>query len=121
MQGKLEQVVKQGCQPEVQGQLKAMTQQLEDMRDWQVFATAPKKEALVADMEALVDSEWRAELLADKIHDLQQQWKALTGGRSDQALWERFQTAGDQAFEPCRAFLQSEPSNASSLSPLVTP
>ncbi len=87
-----------------QRQYRSLSARLQEMRDWQGFATTPKKEALVNTMEALINADIDAGILADKIHALQEEWKTLGHAPADQALWERFQAAGDQAFEPCRAY-----------------
>ena len=87
-----------------QRRLRALQARLQEMRDWAGFATAPKKEQLVESMEALINASIAPDLLAEKIHDLQEEWKSLGTAAGDNALWERFQAAGDQAFEPCRAY-----------------
>jgi len=85
-------------------QFRSLQARVQEMRDWAGFATAPKKEQLVEAMEALVDAAIAADLLAEKIHDLQEEWKSLGTAAGDNALWERFQAAGDKAFEPCREY-----------------
>lgn len=89
-------------------QLKALSTRLNEMRDWAGFATAPKKEALVAAMEALVGADISADVLADKIHALQDEWKTLTGTPGDHELWERFRTAAEKAFEPCKQYFAEQ-------------
>ncbi len=78
--------------------------QLQELMDWQGFATVPKMEELCAAMEALIDSGKSADVLADEINLLQQEWKTLGGGdrKTTQQLWERFKAAADKAYEPCR-------------------
>ncbi|MDK2777430.1 MAG: DUF349 domain-containing protein [Pseudomonadota bacterium] len=88
----------------LQREFRALNSRLQEMRDWAGFATAPKKEALVAAMEALTEADMAPDLLASKIHDLQEEWKTLGTAPGDNELWERFQAAGDKAFEPCRAY-----------------
>ena len=72
--------------------------------DWHDFAVTPKKEALVATMAELQNSTLAPDDLADKIHDLQEEWKLLCKGgeNQDEALWQAFQSAADKAFEPCK-------------------
>ncbi|MDO6749877.1 DUF349 domain-containing protein, partial [Gilvimarinus sp. 1_MG-2023] len=55
-------------------------------------------------MEALIDADISPDVLADKIQVLQDEWKTLNSSQPDKALWDRFQAAGDKAFEPCRAW-----------------
>ena len=78
--------------------------QLDSMRDWQTFATSPKKESLCGEMEALIDSKISVEARATKVRELQANWKELSVGAdsSDRALWNRFKRAADKAYEPCR-------------------
>ncbi len=87
----------------------SLTEQLDELKDWQGFATAPKMEQLCTEMAALISAQIDATQLAQKIHDLQEQWKSL-GGLPDkqqhQALWVRFKTAADTAYEPCKQYYQ---------------
>ena len=89
-----------------QRQFQSLTAQLAEIRDWQGFAATPKKQALCESMEALVNSNIDAALLADKIHDLQEEWKALgpIARQDDKILWNRFRSAADKAYEPCKAY-----------------
>ena len=88
----------------LQRRFRALQARLQEMRDWAGFATAPKKEQLVEAMEALAEASIAPDLLAEKIHNLQEEWKSLGSANGDNELWERFQAAGDKAFEPCRAY-----------------
>src|SRR5690606_15039595 len=99
-QQQLKQLDNQSAAP-LQRRLRALNTRLQEMRDWAGFATSTKKEALLEAMEALIGAELAPDLLADKNHTLQEEWKALSGLAGDHDLWERFQQAGDQAFEPC--------------------
>ncbi|WP_430462658.1 DUF349 domain-containing protein [Thalassolituus sp. LLYu03] len=88
----------------LQREYRALTARLQDMRDWAGFATQPKKAALAEAMEALVGSALSPDVLADKIHAMQDEWKTLNTGHGDAELWERFKAAADKAYEPCRAY-----------------
>lgn len=103
IQNALRQIEDQQSQA-LQREFRALIGRLQEMRDWAGFATHPKKEALVAAMEALVGADIAADVLADKIHNLQEEWKALGAVPGDNDLWTRFKEAGDKAFEPCRAY-----------------
>ncbi|MDZ7923617.1 MAG: DUF349 domain-containing protein [Marinagarivorans sp.] len=72
--------------------------------DWHQFAVTPKKEALIDTMTQLQNSSLAPDDLADKIHELQEEWKVLCKGgeNQDEALWQAFQTAADIAFTPCK-------------------
>ena len=83
-------------------------EQLDDtmakLGDWHDFAVTPKKEALVEQMTALQASVLAPDDLADKIHNLQDEWKVLCKGgqNQDEELWQAFQKSADIAFEPCK-------------------
>jgi len=78
--------------------------QLAEMADWQDFAARPKLEALCDAIEALPAQELKPEALAKEIKSIQAQWKSLGASRASNDLWSRFKTAGDTAYEPCKAF-----------------
>jgi DNA repair protein SbcC/Rad50 len=88
----------------LQRQARNLGAQLNEMRDWQGFVTTPKKEALCEAMEALIGTTDSPDILADKIQVMQDEWKTLHSSTPDRELWERFQAAGDKAFEPCREY-----------------
>jgi hypothetical protein len=83
-------------------QYQDLNQRLHEMRDWAGFATMPKKEALVVAMRELIGLGIDPELLAEKIHALQEEWKTLSGSGHDHDLWEQFHAAAEQAYEPCK-------------------
>lgn len=87
-----------------QHQWRQLSARLNEIRDWQGFAIEPKKVALCERMEALIDSGDPADTLADKIQALQAEWKQLgaISPKRDQELWQRFNRAADQAWQPCR-------------------
>ncbi len=81
--------------------------QLKDLEDWAGFATQPKQIELCERMEALAEQSLDPQFKADKIQELQKLWKGF-GGSSDQALWQRFKSASDTAYEPCQAFFKEQ-------------
>lgn len=97
----LRQVDQRAAQP-LQRQARAIGARLTEMRDWQGYVTTPKKEALCEAMESLIGADIAPDILADRIQAMQDEWKALSSSQPDRELWERFQAAGDKAFEPCR-------------------
>ncbi|WP_372741935.1 DUF349 domain-containing protein [Neptunomonas sp.] len=92
-------------------QYKGLVLRLDEIKDWQGFAVTPKKEQLCLDMEALAE---QAALphpeKAKQIKALQQQWKMLdaTDPFHSQAIWKRFKTASDKAYEPCEVFFAQQ-------------
>lgn len=89
-----------------QRQYQNLTAKLTEIRDWQGYAATPKKEALCVSMENLVGSEIDPALLAEKIHSFQEEWKAIgpIARQDDKILWNRFRSAADKAYEPCKVY-----------------
>ena len=88
--------------------LERAEKQLAEMADWQDFAARPKLEALCDSMEALPAQELPPEALAKQVRQLQGEWKALGVSRASNDLWSRFKTAGDAAYEPCKAWFEAK-------------
>ena len=92
-------------------QFKDLHIRLAELKDWQGFAVTPKKEQLCIEMEDLVNQEALPyPEKAKQIKELQQQWKILdaTDPFHAQAIWKRFKTASDKAYEPCEAFFAQQ-------------
>lgn len=90
-----------------QAKLKLFHARLQELRDWQGFATQPKQLDLCARMEHLAEQHLDPQVKAHRIKELQDEWRAL-GGSSDQNLWQRFKTAADEAYKPCQAFFAEQ-------------
>ena len=91
----------------LQGRLQLLTGRVQEMRDWQDYATHPKREALCARMEALAaEPVTDHEARADRIKSLRSEWQALgpPGSNSERALADRFNAHAQTAFEPCREY-----------------
>ncbi len=91
--------------------LARLGQALRDLKDWQGFATTPKRLELCEKMEALaLETAIHPAEKATAIKELQETWKTL--GPSDyaegQLLWSRFREAADVAFKPCAEFFQAQ-------------
>ncbi len=83
---------------------------LSELKDWRTFATSPKREALLHEMEALIDSGLEPSTQGDQIKALRSSWNALgpVTTRHDRHVFDRFNHAAEQAFEPCRVFYQEQ-------------
>lgn len=125
----LDKVVESGSVREAQPLLKALTslleqlpkakaaglyqhlrleqKRLDELRDWAGFATRPKQEELVHKMELLAQQHLEPHAKADKIRELQNEWREL-GGTSDHGLWQQFKEASDRAYNPCKAYFEEE-------------
>jgi hypothetical protein len=81
--------------------------QLRELTDWQGFATRPKQVSLCEQMEYLADQPMEPEAKAERIKELQNEWRDL-GGSSDRDLWSRFKKASDLAYEPCKVYFSAK-------------
>ena len=98
-----------GHQQHFYDELRPLTARLREIHDWQGFAIEPKKTELIERMKALIGSEESADSLASRIKALQEEWKTLgpVSPRRDQALWNEFHSAAEEAYKPCKeAFTQ---------------
>ena len=89
-------------------QLEQLDAALEKLLDWKDYVVEPKKQQLIEQMGALVDSRENPEALATKISRLQNEWKGLSKGVQDQALWETFHQLAQQAYQPCKVFFDQQ-------------
>lgn len=84
--------------------INALSAQVGELRDWQDFATHPKRDQLISDLQHLVDNPMDPENQADRLKDLRRQWNALGNLRREEAeLQTRFDGLADQAFAVCKA------------------
>jgi len=90
-----------------QARMQLLNGQLRELTDWQGFATEPKQIALCEQMEYLSDQPMDPEAKAERIKELQNEWRDL-GGSSDRSLWSRFKAASDKAYEPCKAYFSAK-------------
>jgi hypothetical protein len=88
-------------------QLNLRINQLNELRDWQGYASNPRQQALCEAMERLSNTHLEPREKAEKIKTMQKEWKSL-GGAADQLLWQRFKAAADLAYEPCQAFFEEQ-------------
>jgi len=90
-------------QHSLQARMHLLGKQLQELKDWQGFVTRPKQIELCEHMEYLASQHMEPEAKAQKIRELQHEWREL-GGSSDQKLWQRFKQASDQAYAPCHEY-----------------
>lgn len=90
-----------------QARVQLLNGQLRELSDWQGFATQPKQIALCEQMEYLAEQPMDPEAKAERIKELQNEWRDL-GGSSDRNLWSRFKAASDKAYEPCKAYFSAK-------------
>ncbi|WP_138440446.1 DUF349 domain-containing protein [Marinobacter alexandrii] len=90
-----------------QARMQLLTGQLRELGDWLGFATEPKQIALCEQMEHLAKQPIEPEAKAERIKELQNEWRNL-GGSSDRELWSRFKAASDKAYEPCKEYFSAK-------------
>lgn len=89
--------------------LRKLAAQAAELQDWQGFVAAPKREALCEQMEALAeDQTMEPQAKADRIQALQQEWRELGSAAVNKALWKRFKSAADLAYEPCKTWFAEQ-------------
>lgn len=84
---------------------------LQELKDWQGFATQPKRDELCTKMKTLAeDTEISPPEKAKAIKELQDEWKKLgsSDSRPAQRAWSRFKKLGDQAFAPCAEYFAEQ-------------
>ena len=83
---------------------------LGELRDWQTFATGPKRQSLCEAMAQLVTQPLSPPDQAQRIKHLREEWRELgpITQASDRELLEQFNAAAEQAFEPCRAYFAEQ-------------
>ncbi|NMT63572.1 DUF349 domain-containing protein [Marinobacter orientalis] len=91
----------------LQPRIQLLGGQLRELTDWQGFATLPKQISLCEQMEYLAKQPIEPETKAERIKELQNEWRDL-GGSSDRDLWSRFKQASDLAYEPCKAYFSAK-------------
>ncbi len=94
--------------PYLARQLEQLDASLAKLLDWKDYAVTPKKQQLIEQMQGLVDSQENPEALATKIRRLQDEWKGLSKGAQDQALWETFHQLAQQAYQPCKVYFDQQ-------------
>ena len=84
--------------------LQRMEQRLSELGDWKQFATDPKLVTLCEQMEGIPSLKLAPKDQADRIKELQTQWKAMGASPAQEQHWPRFKAAADIAFEPCAKY-----------------
>jgi exonuclease SbcC len=87
-------------------ELGSLSAQVAEFRDWQQYATDPKREQLLTEIKSLCENPQEPPTQAARIKSLREQWQQL--GRSTSAheadLRRQFDGFADTAFAPCRVY-----------------
>ncbi|MEP6886248.1 MAG: DUF349 domain-containing protein [Gammaproteobacteria bacterium] len=94
----------------IEKQVHQLDAKLNDLKEWKDFAVAPKRAELIAEMEGLIGSTEAPQALADRIKQLQEQWKTISKGivSDSEADWQRFHQAAQTAYQPCRDYFEAQ-------------
>ncbi|MBK1717965.1 DUF349 domain-containing protein [Thiocystis violacea] len=89
--------------------LRALAPRLRELQNWRRWGADQHREGLCADMEALIEQELPLDILAERLHAFQMDWKGLdkTGSPANQALWERFHQASETVYARCRPHMEA--------------
>lgn len=92
------------------GQLQALDQQLEELKDWKRFSVAPKRTELIEEMEALLSASFEPLELAERIKSLREEWRTLGKGAEEnaEADQQRFEAAAQKAYAPCQEYFAAQ-------------
>jgi hypothetical protein len=96
--------------PHLAAQVRDLDAKLKELKQWKDFAVAPKRAELIQEMEALIGSTEAPQALADKIKQLQEDWKTISKGivSDSEADWQRFHLASQSAYKPCREHFEAQ-------------
>ena len=92
------------------GQVQQLDVKLNELKQWKDYAVAPKRAELIEEMEALIGSSEEPKALADRIKQLQDDWKTISKGivSDSEADWQRFHQASVTAYQPCREYFEAQ-------------
>lgn len=90
--------------------LQQLDDRLNELRQWKDYAVAPKRIALIEEMESLVGSTEEPKALSERIKSLQQEWRTISKGIVSDAPadWDRFHQASQSAYQPCREYFEAQ-------------
>jgi hypothetical protein len=94
----------------VTAQIQKLDAALNELKGWKEHAVASKRLELIEAMEALIGSTDTPEALADRIRQLQEDWKTISLGviSDSEADWQRFRQASQTAYQPCRDYFEAQ-------------
>lgn len=80
--------------------------QINELRDWKIFAATEKKQELIQHMRSLLETNVAPQELSKRISKMHKDWKALGQSNDNDKLWEEFKTLSDKAYEPCKEYFK---------------
>ena len=99
-----------GTAKRVHGEFLALSARVQELKDWRTFATHPKREQFVLDMEKIATEPLPPALQAERIRELREAWQGLgpVTHHNDRRLLDRFNHAAEAAFKPCREYFDAQ-------------
>ncbi len=96
--------------PHLARQVQQLDMKLHELKEWKDYAVAPKRVELIEEMEALIGSSEAPKALADRIKQLQEEWRTISKGvlSDSEADWQRFHQASVTAYQPCREYFEAQ-------------
>ncbi len=91
-------------------QVQKLDSSLGELKAWKEHAAAPKRAELIQEMEALIGAALAPQALAERIRQLQEDWKTVSKGvlSDSDADWQRFHQAAERAYQPCREHFEAQ-------------
>jgi hypothetical protein len=96
--------------PPLLRQIQRLDASLGELKAWKEHAAAPKRTELIREMESLVGAEQEPAALAERIRQLQEDWKTVSKGvvSDSDADWQQFHRAAERAYQPCREHFEAQ-------------
>ena len=94
----------------VSRQVQKLDTSLGELKAWKEHAAAPKRAELIQEMESLIGATLEPQALAERIRQLQEDWKTVSKGvlSDSDADWQRFHQAAERAYQPCREHFEAQ-------------
>ena len=84
--------------------LSRLEEKINELGDWKEFASEPKLIELCEQMKKLPSLNLSPNDCANRIKELQTQWKSMGASPAQEKHWPVFKQASDTAYEPCKKF-----------------
>ncbi len=100
----------EGKRRSLQERLRSHEPRLNELRKWRHWGTQRAREQLCQRAEGLATLAAEPPAIAREVRECRDAWKALdkADGAASKALWERFDTACEKAYEPCQAYFDEQ-------------
>lgn len=100
----------EGKRRKLQEKMRSHEPRLQELRKWRHWATQNAREQLCERAEGLASMEAGPPAIAREVRECRDAWKELdkSDGAASKALWTRFDTACEKAYEPCQAYFDEQ-------------